>query len=247
MLINYCIRFLVLELCASSLDRHFLPVGDVDKYRGPLPESELQMLYEIASGLAYIHAPIHGRDKTGLQHRDIKSQNILFSVGSNPVRMKVADFGCAKATTQTGSASWSFNHGGGPEDWRSPEMIHWEREDQRARAEGVPRPPRARLTNKTDVFSAGLVFFAILTNGLHPFGSGQMLTSNIYEGRRVNFDGIIACHSLLLFRNIFQRIQLIFIIHLYRTPRFKSQGDHWRDVDQRFKAKTNDGTSQEPP
>jgi len=132
--------------------------------------------------------------------------------------MKVADFGCAKATTQTGSASWSFNHGGGPEDWRSPEMIHWEREDQRARAEGKSRPLKVRLTNKTDVFSAGLVFFAILTNGLHPFGSGQMLTSNIYEGRRVNFDGIIACHSLLLVRNIFQRIQLIFIIHLIELP-----------------------------
>lgn len=242
---NFCIRYLVLELCAASLDRHFLPDGNVDKYMGPLPESQLQMLYEIASGLAYIHAPIHGRDQTGLQHRDIKPQNILFSLGTDPVRMKVADFGCVKAATQTGSASWSFNHGGGPEDWRSPEMINWEREDQKARAEGKPGPPRARLTNKTDVFSAGLVFFAILTNGLHPFGSGQMLTSNIHEGRRVNFNGNITCHPLLLFKNLFQRIQLLnWSIH--RTSRFKSQGDHWRDAGPTSKSKTNNGTNPEP-
>ena len=96
----------MLELCTASLWQFLLPDNDPKKYSGPI-SSDFQVLYEIASGSAFIH-------EKGMVHRDIKPQNILLSFPdeSGRVWIKVADFGCAKATNPAGSASLSKEFGG---------------------------------------------------------------------------------------------------------------------------------------
>ena len=172
-------RYLVLELCAGSLDQLFLEDDNAKKYNYAVP-SDLQMLYQIASGIAYIH-------ESGLVHRDIKPQNILFSRPQSAdadVHMKVADFGCAKPTRPTGSYSISGSFG--TPGWNSPEIDQWNKDAAKAKKEGREAPKR--VSNKTDVFSTGLVFFYFLTKGKHPFGQGLMLKSNMENGNPTNFD-----------------------------------------------------------
>ena len=164
-----------MERCAASLDQLFKS----DKFKDKVPD-DVTILRQIASGLAYIHS----RDQI---HRDIKPQNILISA-SDPVVMKVADFGASKKT-ENGSCSWSGPCG--TLNWSSPEMIQFNLDVENAMELRSKPPDRwGRISNKTDVFSAGLVFFSVLTKGENPFGAGLMITSNIYNGKLVdNFDG----------------------------------------------------------
>lgn len=105
---NQLIRFVVMDLCAASLDRLY---DKEEIYDGPKPADKLKALLEIAKGVAYIH-------KEKKVHRDIKPQNILISFDG---RMVVADFGCAKATNLSGSCSCSG--GFGTRAYLSPEIL----------------------------------------------------------------------------------------------------------------------------
>lgn len=143
-----------------------------DKYMGPRPVDPLETMHEIASGVAYIHSK-------NVIHRDIKPKNILITFDG---RIKVADFGCAKRTNDRGSASLSPNFNF-TQIYMSPETLN-----------------QARITNKADVFSTGLLFHTFRTNGKHPFGSkgstgvgnqvAHSIIRNIEEGRAENFDGM---------------------------------------------------------
>jgi hypothetical protein len=42
---------------------------------------------------------------------------------------------------------------------------------------------KGRGTLLSDIFALGLVFFTFLTNGLHLFGSKNLITSNIVGGK----------------------------------------------------------------
>ena len=169
-----------MEKCAASLD----------KYDGPVLD-HLKMLRQIASGLAYIHSQ-------NQIHRAIKPQNILIS--STGV-MKVADFGHAKQTNDNGSGSWS-----GTQLYSSPEMIKFNSEFNKAWESSLLPPNRwGRISNKTDVFSAGLVFFYVLTGGKHPFGKGLMITNKIKTDKVAdNFDG-----------NSFNIYSKLFVLHFF--------------------------------
>ena len=58
---------------------------------------DLQVLHQMASGLAHLHAE-------GIVHGDIKPENILISL-NDPVQMKLADFGISKDVTFPGIPS----------------------------------------------------------------------------------------------------------------------------------------------
>ena len=173
-------------MCASSLDKLWSDDKDDknEKYTGQMPD-DLQVLYQIACGLACIHSK-------DIIHRDIKPHNILISLPDalGSVRMKVADFGCAKPTTPTGSCSLS--NGNGTALYHSPEMIAFERNNDRNK--------KPRISNKTDVFSAGIVFFQFLTRGVHPFGivGDAMLPSNINNGNPVKFKGTVYRYCIIV-------------------------------------------------
>lgn len=131
-----------MERCVANLDQYCKGV-----YAGPIP-SEVEVLYQLTIGLEYIHSK-------GSIHRDIKPENILISKPDPIVKMKWADFGLSKAVNKNGSCSLSGTCG--TTNWIAPEVLCL-REDR-----------KSRITTRSDIFSAGLVFFYFLTRGLHPF------------------------------------------------------------------------------
>jgi serine/threonine protein kinase len=151
-----------MELCAASL-RDFIE----EKYQGPMPTDE-QVLFQLASGLDYMHSK-------GILHRDIKPENILISL-TKPVQMKWSDIGTAGIKPV--NASSSFDEIKGTKKWMSPEVIR------------LKEILGMRETIKSDIFSAGCLFFYFLLRGLHPFGDeSKDILINIMNVNPVNFEG----------------------------------------------------------
>ena len=137
--------------------------------------SKVQVLYQLAVGLEYIH-------KSGLVHRDIKPENVLIWVNpeNGKVLMKWADFGLSKPVNERGTCSMSGVRG--TFDWLAPEILKL-LDDAAANKD---EEKRKRETIQTDVFAEGLVFGYYLTDGLHPFGSRFQIASNILMKKPVN-------------------------------------------------------------
>ena len=157
----------MLELCAGTLEQFIN-----GKYKGlELPPDEV-VLYQIACGVAYIHSK-------KLVHRDIKPENILISL-TDPVMMKVSDFGLSKFVNSRGSFSVSGIKGS--YDWMAPEFL--------AKANSSDEVEIAqRASVKSDIFSTGCVFFYFVTRGTHPFGEIFFIMINILQNKRVNLKG----------------------------------------------------------
>ena len=171
-------RFIALELCAGTLKQ-----AVKNEYDGPPIPETINVLLDIASGLSYIHSQ-------KIVHRDLKPTNILISL-TQPVHMKIADFGLSKRTnarTET-SVSGPFN---GSLEWAAPELLKLVNIDDFRKA-CEEAGSNIKLLQLVDVFSSGCVFFYFLTKGQHPFGSTRTPESlettinNIKDGNPVNF------------------------------------------------------------
>ena len=111
-------------------------------------ELNFQWMLQTSDALAYLHS-------CGVVHRDLKPDNVLLTAEED---VKLADFGLAReyiALKRTGvrqdDDSWTATYtqyyltsGTGPIHWMAPEFFH------------------QRYTEKADVFSLGVLFFAIL-------------------------------------------------------------------------------------
>ena len=118
---------LALELCDASLNQCFLPIGDPEKYTGPMP-SEMDSLLHMAKGLKHLH-------DNNIAHHDIKPHNVLIqnSPLSGRVLLKLSDFGLSKKTSNRGTFSISnFN---GTCYWIASELLlladNWNRHSDR--------------------------------------------------------------------------------------------------------------------
>lgn len=156
-------RYIVLELCAGTL-------ADVvnETYKGPELSSDMTVLNEIATGLAFIHSK-------KLVHRDIKPDNILISSNG---RIKLSDFGLCKET----STNHTFSVSGplkGTLFWMAKELLNVYNNNS---------IPVVKGSIKSDIFSAGCVFFYFVTRGIHPFGLADSIVRNILADNIVNFD-----------------------------------------------------------
>lgn len=113
--------------------------------RGPMPpHAALAVMRSVLTGLAAVH------DK-GLVHRDIKPDNVLIN-GDHTV--KLADFGLVRATS---SQTVTSNQIVGTVSYLSPEQV-----------------TGANITAASDVYSAGIVLFELLT-GTVPFSGDTPL------------------------------------------------------------------------
>ena len=163
------------ELCAASLDKVFLPENNPKKYRGPLP-SHFQIALQIAKGLQHIHSK-------NLVHRDIKPGNILISYPNQQngqVTIKLGDFGFCRPTHSNGLFTASGARG--TFIFMAPEVLE---------LSGTTEVLIG--TNKSDIFSSGIVIFALFTGGQHPFGfkdsAQHIISSNIMQRNAVNMGG----------------------------------------------------------
>jgi len=179
-----------LELCEASLDYYFLPDDHPKKYKGSIP-SDKDAFIQLAEGLHYIHSK-------GLVHRDVKPGNVLISTNSSnkddSVLLKWSDFGLCRPVNERGTYTASGIKG--TMDWLAPEILMM--------MEDSPDGLIKRGTIKSDTFSAGAVFFYILSGGNHPFGKGFSIPSNICFNKDVNRIGIdIVTYLKHFFRDFF--------------------------------------------
>jgi serine/threonine-protein kinase/endoribonuclease IRE1 len=158
----------------------FLKEGDPNKYSGPIPPP-ITVLYQLALGLEYIH-------KMGLIHRDLKPENVLIWVDPKDGRvlMKWADFGLSKTVNERGSFSISGIRG--TLNWLAPELLKLYYDEETIPSGSGTTSTKKRGTIQSDVYTEGLVFGYFLLGGVHLFGSGLKIQSNILKNKPVNLD-----------------------------------------------------------
>ena len=133
-------------------------------------------MLQMAQGLQYIHW-------NGFVHRDIKPANVLIS-STEPVHLKLGDFGLSKPTDSKGN--YSLRSGiKGTEDWMAPELLEFFSKDKQI---GLVLSLQY-ASNASDIFALGCVFFYFLVF-CHPFGYGNFISENIRYNRPVNWDGM---------------------------------------------------------
>eukprot|EP01025_Chloroclados_australasicus_P004802 TRINITY_DN1128_c1_g1_i1.p1 TRINITY_DN1128_c1_g1~~TRINITY_DN1128_c1_g1_i1.p1 ORF type:complete len:609 (-),score=20.77 TRINITY_DN1128_c1_g1_i1:301-2127(-) len=115
---------------------------------------KLRIAQQICSGLAYLH-------KQGVIHRDIAARNVLL-FDLDPIKVKLADFGLAliTSTPQEGNTEKQTvlnTMRSLPIRWTPPEVIH--------------KLERSRWSQKSDIWSFGILLWEIFTDGKIPFES----------------------------------------------------------------------------
>ncbi|KAG8513539.1 Serine/threonine-protein kinase/endoribonuclease IRE2 [Galemys pyrenaicus] len=151
-------HYIALELCQASLQEYV--ANPEQPCWGLEPEMVLQQLM---SGLAHLHS-LH------IVHRDLKPGNVLIAGpdGHGRGRVVLSDFGLCKKLP-AGRCSFSLHSGiPGTEGWMAPELLQLLRPDS--------------PTSAVDVFSAGCVFYYVLSRGSHPFGESLYRQANILAG-----------------------------------------------------------------
>nr|XP_020040033.1 serine/threonine-protein kinase/endoribonuclease IRE2 [Castor canadensis] len=151
-------HYIALELCRASLQEY---VENPSLEHWGL-ESNM-VLQQMMSGLAHLHS-LH------IVHRDLKPGNILITGpdSQGQGRVVLSDFGLCKKLP-AGHCSFSLHSGiPGTEGWMAPELLQL--------------LPLDSPTSAVDIFSAGCVFYYVLSSGSHPFGESLYRQANILEG-----------------------------------------------------------------
>lgn len=166
----------------ASLDKVFLPVDDPKKYKGPPLPSQYEVLFQLASGLSYIHSKL-------LIHRDIKPENVLIHVNEidNKVTMKWADFGLSRTVNERGT--YKISKLEGTMNWLAPELLEQLDDMPTHRNNGDQLSQEIRGNVKSDVFAEGLMFAYYLADGVHPHGnSSREIQTNLRAGNPNNMN-----------------------------------------------------------
>uniref|UniRef100_A0A673ID31 non-specific serine/threonine protein kinase n=1 Tax=Sinocyclocheilus rhinocerous TaxID=307959 RepID=A0A673ID31_9TELE len=148
-------QYIAIELCSSTL-QEYVERKDFNRH-GLEP---VTLLEQTMSGLAHLHS-------LNIVHRDLKPHNILVSMPNTHGRVKamISDFGLCKKLA-VGRHSFSRKSGvPGTEGWIAPEVL----------SEDAKHNP----TCMVDIFSAGCVFYYVVSEGHHPFGKSLQRQANI--------------------------------------------------------------------
>uniref|UniRef100_A0A8C4PPL0 Serine/threonine-protein kinase/endoribonuclease IRE1 n=1 Tax=Equus asinus asinus TaxID=83772 RepID=A0A8C4PPL0_EQUAS len=151
-------QYIAIELCAATLQEYV-----EQKDFAHLGLEPITLLQQTTSGLAHLHS-------LNIVHRDLKPHNILLSMPNAHGRIKamISDFGLCKKLA-VGRHSFSRRSGvPGTEGWIAPEML----------SEDCKENP----TYTVDIFSAGCVFYYVISEGSHPFGKSLQRQANILLG-----------------------------------------------------------------
>nr|XP_056722531.1 serine/threonine-protein kinase/endoribonuclease IRE2 [Euleptes europaea] len=151
-------HYLALELCAGTLQEYVESPTLGSRVLDPV-----SLLQQTMSGLAHLHS-------LGIAHRDLKPCNILISAPDchGKIRAVISDFGLCKKL-EAGRESFSLRSGiPGTEGWIAPEVLR--------------EAPQGNPTCAVDIFSAGCVFYYVVSGGRHPFGDRLHRQANILAG-----------------------------------------------------------------
>ncbi|NWX91221.1 ERN1 endoribonuclease, partial [Nothoprocta pentlandii] len=151
-------HYIAIELCAATLQEYVESPSFERRSLEPLC-----VLQQTMSGLAHLHS-------LSIVHRDLKPCNILISVPNShgQIRAVISDFGLCKKL-HGGRQSFSLRSGiPGTEGWIAPELLQ--------------EAPKENPTCAVDIFSAGCVFYYVVSGGKHPFGDSLRRQANILAG-----------------------------------------------------------------
>ncbi|KAM4603468.1 serine/threonine-protein kinase/endoribonuclease IRE1 [Polymixia lowei] len=173
--------YIAIELCAATLQQY---VEDPSCF----PElSAVTLLEQTMCGLSHLHS-------LNIVHRDLKPRNILLSGPGalGRVRALISDFGLCKKIVD-GRSSFSLRSGiPGTEGWIAPEVLR--------------DTPGLNPTAAVDVFSAGCVFYYVVSRGQHPFGDALRRQVNILAGEYTLAHFMEDVHDDVIARDLIDRM-----------------------------------------
>ncbi|XP_071246343.1 serine/threonine-protein kinase/endoribonuclease IRE1 isoform X3 [Salvelinus alpinus] len=176
--------YIAIELCAATLQQY---VEDPSCHAGLSPVTVLQ---QTMCGLSHLHS-------LNIVHRDLKPRNILLSQPGplGRVRALISDFGLCKKIPE-GRTSFSLRSGiPGTEGWIAPEVLL-----------DTPGNNPTRCDQAVDVFSAGCVFYYVVSRGQHPFGDTLRRQANILTGEYFLTHFLEDVHDDVIARDLIERM-----------------------------------------
>ncbi|CAB4041162.1 serine threonine- kinase endoribonuclease IRE1, partial [Paramuricea clavata] len=151
--------YLIVDLCEETLDEyvHFQNIQH-------LGIQGRRMIKEMLNGLKFLH-------DQGVLHRDLKPSNILLDVKGH---IRLADFAISRVLNE--NETTVHTDAKGTRGWMAVEVI-----------ETLNKGGKGRFKKKSDIQTAGMIAFFILTKGGHPFGATVYdRMTNIKNGNPVN-------------------------------------------------------------
>ncbi|RCH92588.1 bifunctional endoribonuclease/protein kinase ire1, partial [Rhizopus stolonifer] len=178
--------YIALELCYGSLNDYMERSLSTDDMMLCDTMNPANILSQMTSGIQYLHS-------LNIVHRDIKPHNILLAPtkhrvrGSPIVRILISDFGlCKKLDGEQSSFNYTAASPAGTSGWRAPELLAGALATSLSDSSQSSSDPtllmtgrRVKATRAIDVFSAGCVFYYVLSGGDHPFGNRFGRENNI--------------------------------------------------------------------
>ncbi|KAJ8605238.1 hypothetical protein CTAYLR_000500 [Chrysophaeum taylorii] len=152
--------WIVSELCAYGSLRQVL-----DDPAIPLPaELRLRMAIDVAEGMLYLHT----RDSP-IVHRDLKSHNLFVVDQNGAMKVRIGDWGSARAVAMSPNFSRTMTHGVGTTCWLAPELIK-----------------DAKGSERIDVYAFGIVLWELATREevYAALSAAQIISKVANEGMR---------------------------------------------------------------
>uniref|UniRef100_A0A8C7Y9M9 non-specific serine/threonine protein kinase n=1 Tax=Oryzias sinensis TaxID=183150 RepID=A0A8C7Y9M9_9TELE len=166
----------ILPECFSFADREVQLLRESDEHPNVIryfcTERDRQFQYIAIELCAATLQEVIYFNRHGLE--DLKPHNILVSMPNahGRVRAMISDFGLCKKLA-VGRHSFSRRSGvPGTEGWIAPEVL----------SEDCQHNPSFKHTCAVDIFSAGCVFYYVVSQGSHPFGKSLQRQANILLG-----------------------------------------------------------------
>ncbi|CAB4033822.1 serine threonine- kinase endoribonuclease IRE1-like, partial [Paramuricea clavata] len=182
-------QYLCLDLMDGDLNEFVTNNGD-NKVLRENPAIPVRVTKEIIDGLAFLHEQKY-------IHRDLKPGNILYTT-DQCLQFKIADFGLTKNmstfSTMTSTRGSGIAMAPGTRCWMAPELVCMKSRDH---------------TEKSDLFSMGLVIHYLLTLGKHPFATGSEERAHVIERNieevRLNLDKSLHPEAISFLENLLRR------------------------------------------